>query len=249
MIKRRLICFALILLITGCSQVFHKSVSRIEAVIPAMNTEDWAADWWELRHEEKLALLKKDEFDLVMIGDSITHGWEGEWCDSVVKVRDEYYGHRKVLNLGFSGDRTENVLWRLQHGEVDGISPKVTVLMIGTNNTGSRMDPAEDTASGIKAIIEELQTRLPKTNILLLAIFPRGKTAEDEMRLRNEEINGIISDFADNRRVFYLNINHVFLDETGRPSKTVMPDYLHPNARGYRLWAEAMEPTLRLLLN
>ena len=94
----------------------------------------------------------------------------------------KYYADRNALNLGFSGDRTENVLWRLQNGEIDGIAPKLAVIMIGTNNTGHRSDPPEQIAAGVQAILSELQQRLPDTKVLLLAIFPRGADKDDPMR-------------------------------------------------------------------
>jgi lysophospholipase L1-like esterase len=120
--------------------------------------------------------------------------------------------------------------------------------MIGTNNTGHRQDPAEETAAGIKAIIGELQKRQPKTKILLLAIFPRGAYPNDKLRKINDATNAIIKDFADDESVFYLDISKTFLDDEGVLPKSVMPDFLHPQEAGYRMWAEAMEPTIAKLL-
>ena len=129
-----------------------------KAVTPEVQTAAWAVKWWQPRHDQKIADLKKmEKVDLLMVGDSITHGWEGRGK----KVWDDFYAKRNAFNIGFSGDRTENVLWRLQHDAVKGIAPKLAVIMIGTNNTGHRQDPAEETAAGIKAIIVELQKQLP----------------------------------------------------------------------------------------
>ena len=223
----------------------QKPANPIKALQPAVQTAAWAKPWWLPRHEQKLAeKAKMGQVDLLMIGDSITHGWETKGK----KVWEQFYGSRHALNLGFSGDRTEHVLWRLEHGEVDGISPKLVVLMIGTNNTGHRQDPPKETAAGIKAIIDQLRARLPKTKILLLAIFPRGRDANNRLRKINEAINNIIQGFADNKTVFYLNINDKFLEPDGTLPKSIMPDLLHPNADGYRIWAEAMEPTIRKLM-
>jgi lysophospholipase L1-like esterase len=217
-----------------------------KAVTPEVQTAAWAVKWWQPRHDQKLADLKKMEtVDLLMIGDSITHGWEG----AGKKVWDEHYTKRNAFNIGFSGDRTENVLWRLQHGAAQGISPKLAVIMIGTNNTGHRQDPAEETAAGIKAIIVELQKQLPKTKVLLLAIFPRGAETDDPLRKLNTEINGVISGYADGKKVFFLDINSEFLDENGTLPKSVMPDLLHPQASGYATWAKAMEPTIAKLMS
>ncbi len=217
----------------------------IPALKPEVQTAAWAQSWWMPRHQEKLEAIKKQEkVDLLMIGDSITHGWESGGR----KVWDEYYAKRNAFNLGFSGDRTEQVLWRFQHGEIDGISPKLAVVMIGTNNTGHRQDKPEDTAAGIKAIIGQLRERLPETKILLLAIFPRGEKPEDSLRKLNDATNKILATCADNEHVFFLDINKRFLDENGVLSKSIMPDRLHPNAEGYAIWAEAMEPMIQKLM-
>lgn len=216
-----------------------------KAATPEVQTAAWAVKWWQPRHDQKLADLKKmEKVDLLMIGDSITHGWEGRGK----KVWDEYYAKRNAFNIGFSGDRTENVLWRLQNGAIKGISPKLAVIMIGTNNTGHRQDPAEETAAGIKAIIAELQKQVPKTKVLLLAVFPRGAKSDDPLRQLNAGINEIIAGYADDKRVFFLDINAEFLEDDGTLPKSVMPDLLHPHEAGYATWAKAMEPTVARLL-
>lgn len=218
---------------------------QIQAVTPEVQTAEWAQSWWKSRHEEKLREKESlDRVDLVMIGDSIMHAWESRGK----QIWDRYYEKRHALNFGFSGDRTENVLWRLRHGEVDNINPKVVVIMIGTNNAGHRRDKPEHIAMGIKAILDELKTRLPETKCLLLGIFPRGADAGDPLRKITRATNKIIQDFADGERVFYLNINDQFLDADGSLPKAIMPDRLHPNEKGYAIWAEAVEPTLKKLM-
>lgn len=218
----------------------------IPALSPEVQTAAWAQSWWMPRHEQKLAEAqqRKGAVDLLFIGDSITHGWES----GGKAVWDEFYAGRRPFNIGFSGDRTEQVLWRFQHGEIDGFTPKVAVVMIGTNNTGHRQDKAEDTSAGVAAILAELKQRSPTTKVLLLAVFPRGATAKDPLRQLNDRINILLKQLADDERVFFLNINSVFLKKDGTLPKAVMPDLLHPNPAGYRLWARAMEPTLRQLL-
>lgn len=215
------------------------------AITPAMLSTYWAIEWWEPRHLEKLAQVQRGDVDLLMIGDSITHGWENEGAS----VWQQYYARRKAVNLGFSGDRTENVLWRFAHGEIDGISPKVAVLMIGTNNTGHRLENPDYTFSGIRTIVETLRKKMPETKILTLAIFPRDAEPGTPMRTINSAVNEKIKTLADNQHVFYLDINQTFLDSEGRLSTDIMPDLLHPNEHGYQLWAKAMEPTLAKLLN
>jgi len=197
------------------------------------------------RHQEKLKEIGElKTIDLLMIGDSITHAWEG----GGKKVWDKFYAKRNAFNIGFSGDRTEQVLWRFDHGELDGITPKAAVVMIGTNNTGHRKDDPDETAAGIKAIVDKLGEKLPETKVLLLAVFPRGKSANDELRLINDAINQRISKFADDKRVFYLDISDKFLEDDGTLPESIMPDLLHPNQKGYEIWAKAMEPTLAKLL-
>jgi len=220
--------------------------TRIPALSPEQQTAAWAQSWWVPRHEQKLAEARqrKGAVDLLFVGDSITHGWES----GGKAVWDEFYAGRRPFNIGFSGDRTEHVLWRFQHGEIDGLTPKVAVVMIGTNNTGHRQDKAEDTSAGVAAILEELKQRTPTTKVLLLAVFPRGETSKDPLRQLNERINVALKALADNERVFFLDINKVFLEKDGTLPRAVMPDLLHPNPAGYRLWARAMEPSLRGLL-
>jgi beta-glucosidase len=224
----------------GCPD--YKTVS----VTPDKLNEWWSINWWTTRHEQKLAEAKAlgKSSQVVFIGDSITEGWE----KSGAPVWERNYQSLNGLGLGFGGDRTENVLWRLLNGEVDGLAPKVAVLMFGTNNTGHRQEDPKTTAIGIKRNIDELQKRLPDTKILLLAIFPRGEKPDDQLRLLNEQVNGIISGYADNKKIFFLNINQAFLAADGTLSTEIMPDLLHPNQKGYEIWARAMAPSLDTLL-
>mgnify|MGYP002640175882 CR=1 FL=1 len=248
MIEKRLgLVFALLLSHT----LFAKeNVAPPVSVQPETLKESWAVGWWMPRHEEVVKRVAKGNVDLLMIGDSITHWWQkfGKQRRGAQMVWDEYYGGRNAVNLGFAGDRTENVLWRLQNGEVAGISPKLAVLMIGTNNAGHRKEDPQLTALGIQAILSELRTRLPTTKILLLAIFPRGANEDDEFRKLNTRTNALIGKFADDKTVFFLDVNSRFLVENGNLNKRIMPDLLHPNEQGYRIWAEAMEPTIKKLM-
>jgi beta-glucosidase len=215
------------------------------SVTPDLLNEWWSVSWWMPRHLQKLEEVKaKKDAQVIFIGDSITQGWEKDGFN----VWNHNYAKYNAVALGFGGDRTENVLWRLQQGEVDGLNPKVAVLMFGTNNTGHRQENPKTTAAGIKRNLEELQQRLPNTKILLLAVFPRDEKPDGDLRQINNGVNAIISDFADNKKIFFLDINQAFLDANGILSKTIMPDLLHPNEQGYEIWAKAMEPTLNRLL-
>lgn len=200
--------------------------------------------WWKQRHKQKLAAAKGKTCDLLFIGDSITHGWENHGK----KMWAEYYAKRNPFNIGFSGDRTQNVLWRLDNGEMADFKPKVAVIMIGTNNTGHTMQKAQETADGIKAIIGRIHKLSPDTKVLLLGIFPRGEKPDHKMRMRNNKINAIIKGYDDGKSVHFLDISSAFLTHDGILTKEVMPDRLHPRGHGYKLWAEAMEPTLKKLL-
>lgn len=195
------------------------------------------------RHQQFLEVAKAGNVDLLFIGDSITDGWRS----TGKQVWEQFFAPLKAANFGISGDRTEHVLWRLQHGELEGIRPRLAVVMIGTNNGG---DSAEDVALGVKAIIGEIQQRSPGTRILLLAIFPRGEKPEGQ-RLKNEKTNAILAGYAapaDPKRVVYLDIGDRFLTPDKILTKEIMPDALHPNAKGYQIWAEAIIDPVKQLL-
>jgi len=196
------------------------------------------SDWWKERHAEKNSRLEKGNVDLLFIGDSITHSWE----NSGRKIWDQYFAKHNTANLGFSGDRTQHVLWRLLDSPLENISPKLAVMMIGTNNAGS--DSAEEIANGIEAILELLQEKLPETKVLLLAIFPRDPNSDSALRKVVDATNAIIKNLADNKRVYYLNIGKKFLTEDGVLTKEIMPDFLHPQEKGYEIWAKAIEPSV-----
>ena len=206
---------------------------------PVILNEYWSQDWWLPRHKDKVARAKQGDIDLLMLGDSITHNWENKEGKAVWQ---KHFGDINTLNLGFGGDRTENVLWRLEHGEVSGIAPDLAVVMIGTNNTGFRMDNPRYIAQGVERIISELKQRLPSTQILLTAIFPRGQRMDDELRKNNQQVNVLLRDIAKQQDVMFTNFNAAFLTEDGTLSADIMPDYLHPNAQGYEIWADKLTP-------
>lgn len=222
--------------ITVLASLFISTAATValanDAVVPAPRPDQW----WMQRHQAMNERVKQGNVDLIFIGDSITHGWESGGKD----VWAAYYGHRNAVNLGIGGDRTQHVLWRLENGNLEGINPKLAVVMIGTNNAASNQP--EETAEGIKAIVDKLRAKLPQTKILLLAIFPRGESPDDPLRQKNERVNELISKLDDGQLVKFVNINSCFLNMDGALPKEVMPDLLHPNARGYAIWAAAIEP-------
>jgi lysophospholipase L1-like esterase len=195
------------------------------------------------RHESMNRRVAQGNVDLIFIGDSITHAWEGAGKD----VWDKYYGKRNAVNLGIGGDRTQHVLWRLDHGNIDGIHPKLAVIMIGTNNSNGADNTAEEIAAGITAIVGRLRTKLPETKVLILGIFPRGEKPGPQ-REKNAKASEIASRLADNKHVFYLDIGPKFLTADGTLSKDIMPDLLHPNKKGYEIWAAAIEDKVSELM-
>lgn len=183
------------------------------------------------------------QVDLLFIGDSITQGWEGAGKEAWEK----YFSKRKPMNAGIGGDRTQHILWRLDNGNIKGITPKAAVLMIGTNNSGT--NSSEEIAAGITAIVAKLRKELPKTKILLLAIFPRGADKNDAKRKVNEGANSIIAKLADDKSVFFLDLAPKFLAEDGTLSKEIMPDLLHLSPKGYEIWASSIDGKLAELMD
>jgi lysophospholipase L1-like esterase len=222
---------------------------RTESVSPKPLEQVWSMDWWIPRHEQKLAEIAalraaNVQPDVVFVGDSITHNWEKDgqavWAANYAKYH--------ALDLGFGGDHTENVLWRLQHGELDGYQARMVVMMIGTNNTGDRMEDPATTAIGVRRLLDEIRQRQPGAKILLLAVFPRDEKPDSPLRRINDRLNATLSTFADDRTVFFLDIGAALTGPDGTLSRDVMPDLLHPNDKGYAIWAEQMNPTLQRLL-
>ena len=211
---------------------------RVHSAIIGEPRED---EWWMKRHQSMNKNAKKPH-DLLFIGDSITQGWEGSGKGTWGK----YYGNRKALNLGISGDRTEHVIWRLDNGNLrNQKKAKAAVIMIGTNNTGHIMQDPTEVRDGVERIISTLRARCPQAKILLLGVFPRGVNPDDAKRKNNLEINKLISGLHNGERIHYLDISDKFLTADGILTKEVMPDALHPRQKGYEIWAEAIEPKLK----
>jgi len=186
---------------------------------------------------------KHGKVGVLFVGDSITDGWRGQGK----KVFAENYGSMDPYNIGIGGDRTQHVIWRLEHGEVEGISPKVAMLMIGTNNLGSNSN--EEIAAGITKIVSLLHEKLPQTKVLLLGIFPRGARADDPARARIKAINQEIAKLDDGgKTVKYLDIGDKFLEPDGTLPKSIMPDSLHPNKKGYDIWTDAVKGPITEML-
>jgi N-acetylglucosamine-6-sulfatase len=209
-----------------------------KALVPEFHTGT------EARHERFNAISKEGKARVVFLGDSITQGWEGPGR----AVWTEKFEPLGAANFGISGDRTEHVLWRLEHGNFDGLKPELIVVMIGTNNTGHRKDPSAETAAGVLTIVEKLQAKCPDARILLLAIFPRGETKSDPLRVLNDGANALVRERVDGKRVVWLDVGDKYLNADGTMKKDLMPDLLHPNEKGYVVWGEAIEGKVRTML-
>jgi len=196
------------------------------------------------RHEGFVEVAKQGNIDLLLHGDSITDWWV-QGADNKAMF-DKYFGQIRTANFAIAGDTTQGVLWGLKNGEGQGFQPRAVMVMIGTNNTG--VNTAPEIAAGIGAVVLELRRNFPDARILLLAIFPRSLPG-DPVRDKIAEINKAISRLNDDQHVFYLDIGAKFLDDKGvfLPG-AFRPDNLHPLAKGYDIWGEAVQATLARLL-
>lgn len=200
--------------------------------------------WWRERHEAKLREAAGGSPRLVLLGDSITQGWEDEGRAAWEAV----FGEVPTLNLGFSGDCTEHLLWRLLNGEIDAVDPELFVVHIGSNNSGHRRDAAADTARAIGRVVELLRGRKPSSRVLLHGLLPRGERPDDPLRLLNAEVNRRIRGLADGDRVRFIDLAGVFVGEDGWLPAGLMPDFLHLSPAAYRRWAAALEDEVRGML-
>jgi beta-glucosidase len=232
---------------TNTAPVIHTNF----AVIPVPRSGS------SITNRQNLVLQRAKEapgdYDIEFIGDSITQGWEG----AGKSVWQEFYGRRKVINMGVSGDQTQHVLWRIQQGQLDGIKARAAVVMIGTNNsnknrkTGAEEYSESDILEGVTAIVNEIRRRQPDTKILLLGIFPRGKTFSTQ-RGKILQVNEALAKLDDGKNIFYVDIGSQLIESDGSISMEMMPDKndsrLHPGEKGYRIWANAIEPKLKEIL-
>jgi lysophospholipase L1-like esterase len=195
------------------------------------------------RHEGFVATAKQGNIDLLLHGDSITDWW---LLEANKPVFDKYFANIRTANFAVAGDTTQGVLWGLKNGEGQGFQPKAVMLMIGTNNTGQSTGP--EIAEGVGAVVMELRRNFPSAKILLLAIFPRGVPG-DPVRDKIAEVNQIISRLDDQKTVFYMDIGRKFLDDkAGFLPDSFRPDNLHPQAKGYDIWGEAVSAKLAELM-
>ena len=198
------------------------------------------------RHESFLERGKSGPIGLLFLGDSITAGWA-----KAPDVWKEHYEKYQPANFGIGGDQTQHVIWRIENGELNGIHPKVVVLMLGTNNTGA--NTADEIAAADRKIVQLIGAKIPETKVLLLAIFPRGPRKNAEGKIVDDgssrmniirAANAQLAKLDDGKNVRYLDIGAKFFDASGKIPDSIMPDQLHPTAAGYKIWADAMQPLL-----
>ena len=206
----------------------------------------------QIAHRQLLEKAKQGRIDVYFAGDSITRRWGAtDYPELLANWRTNFFGWN-AANFGWGADRVENILWRLENGELDNVNPKVIVLLAGTNNVGNAPPPADDAARvenvsrGIKAVLDTMRARAPQATIILTAIFPRN----DNMAVMPtiNAINARIAAFADGKMVRFLNVNDRLAGPDGRLLDGMMHDRLHPTLQGYQVWADALKPILTELL-
>ena len=242
---------ALIFLV-GALHAQPVAVAENNAIVPVGKLEKDMYDW-DKRHAEILAIKDTIKPEIVMIGDSITHFWGGQPNEPKgnrgAKAWADLFGERKVLNLGFGWDRTQNVLFRIKEGELDGLSPKLVVIHIGTNNLSTSKNAPTNTpeqvTEAIGVIIGAVEAKCPDAKIVLMGVFPRGEKADNPFREKIGAINkGLATTYARKPGVVYLDITTKLLNPDGSIPKEVMGDFLHPTEKGYAIWAAALKPQL-----
>ena len=224
---------AILLLIAAFSAVAENTATT---PVSRMDNPRWAK-----QHQAMAKEMNEGRAKVLWIGDSIVQ----RWGDDGKPVWNKYYRHRDAINLGIGGDRTQHVLWRLENCNLEKVSPKLAIVMIGQNNGPD--NTAEEIAEGVTAIVTLLRQKQPEMKVLVLGITLRGEKPNDE-QVKLAKSNGILAKLDDGKHVFFLNINKVFLLPDGNVSKTLMPDYEHPNRDGCRAWAQAIEPKVAELL-
>jgi lysophospholipase L1-like esterase len=228
----RLLCLHVVLASLATASALAHSANE-----PVPRTDQGWQDRQKLLNQRAAEAGEKAQ--LIFIGDSITQGWEGAGKE----VWAQYYAKRNAVNLGIGGDRTQHVLWRLEHGNIDGLKPKAAVVMIGTNNSNGEDNTPGQIVDGVTAIVKKLREKLPDTKVLLVAIFPRNENFSTQ-RGKILQVNQVLRKLADNKDVFWIDFGHRFVNSDGLIPVELMPDYLHLSKGGYAIWAEALERRL-----
>ncbi len=229
------------------------NASENTAIMPVPKLENDSYDWYQ-RHERICKEAKSLNPEIVFIGDSITHFWAGCYSiggeDALVRWK-KVFGKYDTLNIGFGWDRVQNVLWRIDNGELDGIKPKVVVVQIGTNNTSETVNARENTAlevaEGVFAVVRKVHAKCPKAKIILFNVFPRGTAANSAIRKKVEAFQQAIAKQAEKAKAKwfqFVDIGNKFLIDDGTLPKALFYDGTHPTDAGYEIWAQALLPLL-----
>ena len=219
------------------------------AVVPVSRLEKDSYNWGG-RHAEALKIKDELNPEVVLIGDSITHFWGGLPASKAngPKAYEAAFGGLRTLNIGFGWDRTQNVLWRIDHGELDGLRPRTVVIHIGTNNTSqtpnARKNTAAEIAEGIREVILRVRSKAPGAKIILMAVFPREEKPDHPRRVLINEINALIADLGKQRGITFVDIGPKLANPDGTLSRDIMPDFCHPTEKGYDIWGTALKPLL-----
>jgi len=200
---------------------------------------------WDQAHADFLAIAKKGGVELLFLGDSITN----QWREQGQPVWDRHFAKLSAANFGVNGDQTQNVLWRVQNGELDGLAPKLIVLLVGTNNTAKSRHSPEDITAGVSAILAVIRAKCPKSKVLLLGIFPTKLDPESFIRRNNDQTNLLLAKLDDGgKTVRFLNINDRLTERDRSITHELFPDQLHLSEKGYAIWAEAIIGPVRELM-
>jgi lysophospholipase L1-like esterase len=227
------------------------------AIVPVSKLETDSYDWWK-RHAEILRIKDSINPEIILIGNSITHLWGGlpKFMNLTGTTRkpnggeswNSLFGKYRVLNMGFGWDRTQNVLWRLDHDELDGLHPKLIILNIGTNNTtltkNARMNAAPEIVEGISEIVKRVRSKVPGAKIILMAVFPRENSPDHPRRILINEINQRLVAFAEDQNITYMDIGSGMLNPDGTFIIGMTYDFCHPTEMGYKVWADALRPII-----
>lgn len=241
-------CFSLLLAATlACTAAICGAAEPPEVAAFKTNKDGTPDVRFMKRHEGFVAEAKKGGVGLLLMGDFLTDDWRGNPKNGVKAIYDQAFGRYRPANFGQGGDYTQHVLWRLQNGELEGIAPKVMMLMIGGTN-GSNGDAPEKIAAGIAAMIRTVREKSPGTKILLLPVLPRAEKS-GSLRTRHTSVNPLLARLDDGgKTVRFLDIAGKFVDADGTIPKEIMPDFVHLSDKGYQLWADAVEATLREMM-
>ena len=213
-------------------------------IVPAKRTLEY--DWmsvktWDKYHAEDVLAAQYDDINVLFVGDSITAGWD--W-----HIWQHYFAPLNAANFGIGGDHTGNLLWRLQHGAIGNLQPKLIVLLIGVNNFGHLQETPEQVANGVGRVVQQLQLAWPNSKILLNGVFPFDQAASSPNRTKVKNLNKRLAKLGNNQTVFFKNYGHLMLQKDGSIAPDIMGDFLHPTPKGYQIWADAMLPDIQQLL-